>query len=310
MSSRAKKLQTKGMSLLLAAAACTVALLAMASSASAMPIWEVDTRWGDQNLKPGGTGEFIVGTRNIGDTNSEFGQSVTVKFNLPPGVTRIPPLPGDPDNFEGINWTCTGSTEIVCQNFEPIQTFEITRNALLGAGPYIFIRVAIDPTASGTHTVNTSIEGGGFAIGDTDTDQVTISSRPAGFGMVPGSFKADVYDGVRPFGQPVDQAGSHPFEMRVDFEMNLKYGELAPKGPGQTVQGYTVPDEHIRTVGTTLPRGFVGNPEATPKCSPEDFIRIPNFFVPATGCPPNTQLECFTTSRECMLINLVIDLML
>ncbi|HEX5711932.1 MAG TPA: hypothetical protein VFX85_01310, partial [Solirubrobacterales bacterium] len=276
-------------SLLLVSACLAVAMLTSASSASALPVWEVNTRWGDQHLKPGGLGEFIVGTRNIGDSANELGQPVTVRFNLPPGVTRVPPLPGDPADAEGIGWDCSGSTEVVCTTFSVIGAFDENRSFSRGGGPYIFIEVAIDPTASGTHTVNTSMEGGGFAIGGTDTDQVTISSQPAGFGIVPGSFQAGTYDGPRPFGMPTEQAGSHPYELRVDFEFNLKRGELPPQGPGRSTEGYTVPDEHIRTVGQTLPRGFVGNPEATPKCKPKDFLDVPP-VGPMTGCPPNTQV--------------------
>lgn len=277
--------------LALASALALVAFLAYAATATAVPVYDVQTRWGPQNLPPGGFGEIVVTPRNEGFSPTD-GSPVTVTVELPPGVTRVAPLPADPPEQEGFGWTCSGDSTVVCTSTDVIDTVVSNPEAEGGAGEYIFIRVAIDPGASGTGTVRTKIEGGaGFFIAGEDVREVLFSAKPAGFGVVPGSYDADVYDGPRVGFSPsqlVRQAGSHPFELRVDFEMNLRHEDFPPLGPEQSPQSMTAPEEHIRTVVTTLPRGLIGNPEAVPKCRPEDFLK--SSIQPFTGCPPETQV--------------------
>jgi hypothetical protein len=266
----------------------TVALLGFAGSAKAFPIYDVQTRVGDQNLKPGGFGEFVITPHNIGFEATD-GTPVEVTLELPPGVTRVAPLPGDPPEQEGYGWTCSGESTVVCTSTDVIDTVLSSKFLTGGAGQYIFIRVAVDPSASGTHTVKTTMTGGGgFVLPGEDVDEITISDQAAGFGLVPGRFRADAYNGKAPFGTPVRQAASHPYELKVDFEMNLRHEERPPKEPGQSPRGLTTPEGHIRTVEVTLPRGLIGNPEAVPKCSPDDFLA--SGLVPYTSCPPDTQV--------------------
>ncbi|HEX5712529.1 MAG TPA: hypothetical protein VFX85_04360, partial [Solirubrobacterales bacterium] len=274
---------------LLVLPALLVAFLATASSASAFPIYDVQTRWGDQNLKPGGTGEFVVIVHNNGIFATN-GSPITVQLDLPPGVTRVAPLPADPEDHEGAGWKCEGTSTVLCASNEIVPSVRSGKNFDSGVANFLFVRVAIDPGASGTHAVTTTVSGGGGFIPDTDVDQVPISSEPAGYGPVPGSFRADVYTGGGLFApaERTRQAGSHPYELKVDFEMNLRHQELPPRAPGESTQSLTTPEEHIRTVETTLPRGLIGNPEAVPKCEPKDFLR--SGLTSYTGCPPETQV--------------------
>jgi len=275
--------------LLLAPAVLAIAFFASAGSASAFPFWEVQTRWAPQILQPGEVGEFVVTTRNNGIEPSE-GMPITLTVQLPPGVTRVPPLPADPDDIEGVSWDCSGVSTVTCTSTAQVSTVRSKPSFAEGAGPYAFIRVAVDPSASGTHTVKTTLEGGSFFfMPGEDVDQVTIAKGHAGFGFVPDSFKAGTYkDGGFFPGEPEAQAGSHPFELKVDFEMNLKHEDRPPPGPGRSPYGVTSPEGHLRTVETTLPRGLIGNPEATPKCDPNDFLESSSY--PYTGCPPETQV--------------------
>jgi hypothetical protein len=71
------------------------------------------------------------------------------------------------------------------------------------------------------------------------------------------SFEAPLHDGA---GMEVDQAGAHP-DQTVRFELNRTLN----------AQGRVVPDESLKTVAVRMPPGFVGNPEATPKCAHRDF---------------------------------------
>jgi len=82
---------------------------------------------------------------------------------------------------------------------------------------------------------------------------------------------------------PVDlQAGSHPYKLTTSFVLNKpEYIErsesFVPAGRG------------LRDVQVRLPPGFVGNPNATPKCSYQDFI------IKSIGCPNDTVVGVETT---------------
>ncbi|HEX7280186.1 MAG TPA: hypothetical protein VF255_11265 [Solirubrobacterales bacterium] len=62
-------------------------------------------------------------------------------------------------------------------------------------------------------------------------------------------------------GDPADQAGSHPFSMTTTINMNTTIDG----------KGEEVPDEDIRDLVVELPPGFVGDPDAVPTCSSEQF---------------------------------------
>ena len=63
-------------------------------------------------------------------------------------------------------------------------------------------------------------------------------------------------------GEPVDQAGAHPFAMTTGFEANTVEDEVLGE----------VPDGMLRDLRIEQIAGLVGNPYATPRCSTLDFI--------------------------------------
>ncbi len=115
-------------------------------------------------------------------------------------------------------------------------------------------------------------------------NQVPVDPTPTPFGIAPGTFAADVFDRGYPAGESLRQAGDHPFELRVDFDFNQ---ELS------TVDGHLInlPVGKVKTVEATLPRGFIGNPEATPKCDAVDFAETQSAAtLGSTACPSDTQV--------------------
>jgi hypothetical protein len=83
---------------------------------------------------------------------------------------------------------------------------------------------------------------------------------------------------------PDIQAGSHPFEMTTSFAFNTRTNIL----------GQTVPEVDVRDVEVELPPGLIGDPSATPKCTPKQF-RTPSAEISAnpysgSSCPGNTQV--------------------
>ncbi len=76
-------------------------------------------------------------------------------------------------------------------------------------------------------------------------------------------------------GSPATQAGSHPFDQTVTLAFNTK--------PNSQL-GEEVTDGDVKDLITELPPGFVGNPDAAPRCSTFDFLSVP------PACPPASQV--------------------
>lgn len=95
------------------------------------------------------------------------------------------------------------------------------------------------------------------------------------FGIVPGSFTSGTFTSegaTGPLGEnatPDTQAGDHPYEQNVSFK-------LITTGSGQ-------PTGHPKEVRVELPPGFVGDPNATPRC-------LPGFLTQTGYCPSDTAI--------------------
>ncbi len=73
-------------------------------------------------------------------------------------------------------------------------------------------------------------------------------------------------------GTPDTQAGSHPYEMTLNFALNNAGGVHPAGGP-------------LRDLSIKLPPGLVGDPHAVPQCSRQQFI-----LGLGGECPPDTQV--------------------
>jgi len=275
---------------LIGLAALLMCAFGAGSAQAAAPAFTIKATWGDTNLPPGGEGQFLLMVRNAGDANGTG--PMTITNQLPAGV--IAKEIGFKSGDEGLASDCSGiGTETVTCSFLA-QEPQVRAQALGNTGvvkleptsylPPIFVDVEVSPTASGTGTNLATVSGGGSAAPHTDIDPVSFSNTPSSFGLVPGSFAADVFDAEYPFGEPERQAGAHPFEQRVDLDFNVESDVFVDED-----RRYTRPVERIKDVEVTLPRGFIGNPESLPKCDPEDFAER-GITLNSTQCPPNTQV--------------------
>lgn len=82
------------------------------------------------------------------------------------------------------------------------------------------------------------------------------ASAQADFGFVPGATKVTAVDSE---GRVVAQAGAHPYSFTVEFELNQEGG--AGHSEGGEARDFIV----------DLPPGFVGNPQAVPQCTRQQF---------------------------------------
>lgn len=101
------------------------------------------------------------------------------------------------------------------------------------------------------------------------------SEARAQFGIEPGSFVAEVRDQN---GNPVNQAGAHPFEAHTAFE----FITTPPDDPTTPEEESGAPVGMVKDIEVTLPPGFIGNPEATPKCRDEQLL--------SNRCPDDSQV--------------------
>jgi hypothetical protein len=302
--------------LVLASSLCLLACATVASSGASAaigPYWDVKASWGDTNLPPGGEGEFQLQVRNVGDEGSE--EALTVTDQLPEGVTAnnidwgtepVPlegefggspvQIPVDLSRFcsgeETQTVTCALPRETTIEFFgfeipvKPVASFKPypqdgTPGHQGGYLPSIYIDVKVDPGASGSATNLARIEGGGAPQPFSDEDSVPFNPTPSSFGIRQGSFEADSFNAEYPFGEPVRQAGGHPFEQRLNFELDQE-SQVGADGTR-----YVSANGLIRSAEVTLPPGMIGNPQAVPQCEAVDFVSA---TFKGSQCPADTQV--------------------
>ena len=196
-------------------------------------------------------GSTGINMLNIGTENTTG--PVKVEVELPEGLTFLGAetvYPLFPDQ-----WDCTA--DVTGRSIECENTQEAKRKLYL---PHLVVKFDVDPSASGTLTSSATISGGGAAEPFTAEESALVSDDPAGFGIVPGSFRAEFYE---PDGTTVvRQAGSHPYQAKFSFDFNTIPYVSPYFGP----LGY-IPDETVRNLGVDLPTGFIGNPAAVGECT-------------------------------------------
>jgi hypothetical protein len=102
-------------------------------------------------------------------------------------------------------------------------------------------------------------------------------SAHAAFGFLPG---AAGFDGAftNRDGSTDTQAGSHPYVFTTSIQLNRIFGYL------------TTPDGAAKDITLDLPAGFIGDPNATSKCTPEQLTHSSSPESPAVACPTSSQV--------------------
>ena len=181
----------------------------------------------------------------------------TLIDKLPAGLSAIEKLPGS--NAEAAIETpgCTGSTEVTCK---------------LGAIPPMGypgeVRIPVSIGTGGTGEVNqTTVTGGGALYVASSSFPVTFSSQSTGLGFSGLDAWFSNADGT------IDaQAGSHPYDLTVVFSINSQFEES---------NVFSVPtggEAHF--IDVSAPPGVVGDPNAVPQCTREQFDN--------EKCPPGS----------------------
>jgi hypothetical protein len=275
------------------------------ASAAGSPAWRISDQAVPGALPAGGSGHLELQVQNIGDLSTD--SPVTVVDHLPEGVTATAAdgLEYESEghlNFVPGSWDCSGvgTSTITCVNdptgypiFKPslyngfgldnegcqhlpCQASELAAYHTMPRP--IGIAVDISPSAEGALTDLATVSGGGAPASATDHSTIAVNSEPTPFGLAGAHQWAIEADG-----SPDTQAGSHPYAVSTAVQFNVRPASEEGKGAGA-----------LRSVHAELPAGFVGNPDATPKCTQQAFDERLEFGKLYAKCPPDTQVGIAT----------------
>jgi hypothetical protein len=210
-------------------------------------------------MAAGSTGNRVrVRATNVGGAPTSGSFSVAVA--LPAGMT--PTAISGSANGESTPLPTTGCdlTTRTCSFTGAVATSRVAVVELL---------VDVDPAASGSLDVGATISGGG-APAVTRTASVAV-----GTGATPLALADHQTRFLGVDGRDVTQAGAHPWAQVTSFSVTQHV---------DPVLGGLSADDAVKDIKIALPAGFVGNPNATPRCDRADFQ------AGGAGCPVDTQV--------------------
>jgi hypothetical protein len=303
-----RPLRTRALFIVLSLAGLAALLPAVASAAAPAPHWKIYSHPSPTNLPAGEAGDpetpkmYVLTITNDGDApagctaamyageqahfeaepdrygapqcpeDSPASNPITVTDNLPAGITALPKFV---KGTEGSNVTIT----LHVQN-EGIEEFgspcapgavaicsgELPHPVYPGAHIYMTVPLEVDAGLDGSTVTNEASVAGGDAAVATVTEETLISAEAAPLG-----FQAMDFSLLDQSGAPEVEAGAHPNVFHIGFQLNtLNEGEQA------------IPVQSMKDVVTTLPRGMVLNPQATPVLCTEAELESQS---PGGGCP-------------------------
>ena len=261
------KLSTHGV-VFLAIVSLLGSLAATPASAEESPRWQFSVTPVPTHLPPGGEGRIILLAWDLGAEGE--GTPVTITDDLPPGV---------------IATSIHGATEMAGENFPestepmrcvlaPVPTCTWSKaTSLVGESltAYGTLRVTIDVKVEGpprTVTDEAQIEGG-EASSDVISQPLSVNNSPAPFGFEKYELRPENADGSLD-----TQAGSHPFALTTTLGLNSTFEADVAK-----------PVAMVKDLHVNLPPGLIGDPDAIPECSFEDFTTT---VLESDLCPPDT----------------------
>jgi hypothetical protein len=251
-------------------AATGISTGAVASAARvATPGWVIHAVAQPTNFPAaGGSGEYTFTATNVG--GSQTSGQITVKVTFPPHVVTAatPEAPG---------WSCTpegeGHGEVTCTTG--------TEVGPAAQPPPIAAPVTILPGASGTLISHAEVYGGGAALCGGLNRPCPSASIPTAIGAPPPEFRVLDFNSyiAATYGTSDAQAGDHPSSFTVDLTLPDR-GKIG-------FFGEQSPVEWVKDIAIDLPLGFVGNAQATPKCTITELVSL-------QLCPSTTRIGTFS----------------
>lgn len=234
---------------------------------------------------------YAIAVRNSG-SEATNGTPISIADALPPGLTathvaaaEFQESPSEENEQEG-TLPCDLAT-VTCVYEKPLLPGDTLR---------MRVSVAVMPGTVGSVTDSASVSGGGTV--SQSAVVVTRVGSAAEALATPFGFSRfdDLVTGVD--GLTDAQAGDHPFETTVSFALNTADTPVPPPAAIDGSAPWVVAAAggvagSLKDVVVDLPPGFVGNPQAVPKC-PEYLVALPGHGSGVIGCPPSTQIGLAT----------------
>lgn len=273
----------------LAALSGVVMLLTLAVVSHAAPLWRIDSL-ANTTAAPGAQQRYIVQVTNVGDqpapittggdpTNCSGGPApekcYVVRGTLPAGLTL--------SSVSGIG-SCTidaPSNSFTCPVSGSDPSDQVAAESPVNFFRRLTVTADVNPGAFGVLTASFSVSGGEAANSASTADPTRISSTLPPFGF--DAFDASVTD---PAGNPVSQAGAHPYEASTSIDFNTM-PDPKPVSPNPFF-GLLYPVEALKDLVVDLPPGFIGDPTIADQCTLADLVN---------GAGPSVQSLCPVTSQ-------------
>jgi hypothetical protein len=241
------------------------------------PGWRVTARAYPTSLPPGSRGFVEL---RVYDVGAELRNGpVTVTDVLPAGVKYTgvaPTVFGERPPFNKGEtpepWACVGSTVVTCTSIGPAKVGAERTEEAINLEETIDLEVEVPEVTGSFENVVTASGGGALGVARAN-DQIVLGGEPLGFGLNGYEVWASNPDGTAD-----TQAGSHPYELTVSFDLNTVHDEGSPV---QNEDVVPVGSE-FRNVAVNLPPGIVGDPQAVPQC--------PRQLFDGENCPASTQV--------------------
>jgi hypothetical protein len=253
----------------------------VASAMGSGPGWELTASSLPTSMPPGGEGNILVKVINIGAGASSG--TTTVTDILPEGVKAVEAggvtgaIKGYGDGIVELDseWQCGGDGLGGGSGVDGASVVTCTSNEAREG--YVGIVVSL-PEGELLGTNRVSIAGGGAPTSASTTDPISVTSKQAPFGFEGWDVWFSNADGTLD-----TQAGSHPYEAFFNYDLR----SVLDEDEGWSASGGKVGQPPMtRNIEVKLPPGFVGDPNAAPFCTRQQFD--------AEACPAATQIGIIT----------------
>lgn len=266
-----------------------------AATASAAPWWHLTS--GDQptDLPPGGEGTIVVIASNLGDAAVNAAASpVTITDKLPVGLTATAISGTAGEHAYRGEMTCLPLPALSC-TFAGLNS-DRGLNALY---PYeqLEVRIAVKVEGASSGTDNEASVTGGEARAVSVRRPVTVDGSPAPFDMEQYELSPEGEDGLS-----ATQAGSHPFQLTATLALKQNVQSIRECKP-RPINPCLAPAALPRDLSVTLPPGLIGNPNAVPQCTEEQFATLSGGGT--NQCPANTAIGVAGITLNINLLSMV-----
>lgn len=211
---------------------------------------------------------YWIRVRNSGSAPTN-GVPITIADVLPAGITPTAiALEGEEEQQAHISCSLAA---VACTYNAPLKP---------GESLDISLEVSVAPATAGPVTDTAVVYGGGAPRAASNVLTAIGSAQESEdlpFGLAAVSAEATGEDGL------IDtQAGDHPYETTVSFQLNTSVQQHGGYLGYATRSGAANVEDDTKDVVADLPTGFVGDPEVVEKC--------PQYKVVEQKCPPSTQI--------------------